>query len=105
MKTKLLALLLFAGSSLFAGTRVFIGVGVGAPARGYYAPPPPALYSYRAPVYTRPVIHGLADIGIRPDRDITGGPAIGPGRLTRAHAGMHRATTDIATIPAIGGAN
>jgi hypothetical protein len=58
MKTKLLASLLFAGSSLFAGTRVFFGVGVGAPGPGYYggyyAPPPPALYSYAAPVYARP---------------------------------------------------
>jgi hypothetical protein len=38
MKTRLLPALLLAGSSLFAGTRVFIGVGVG----GYPAAPPPA---------------------------------------------------------------
>ncbi|HEX7361772.1 MAG TPA: hypothetical protein VF283_14880 [Bryobacteraceae bacterium] len=46
MKTKLLALFLLAGSSMFAG--VFVGVRVGPPARGYYvaAPPPPPLVSY-----------------------------------------------------------
>jgi hypothetical protein len=37
MKTKLLALMLFAGSSMFAGTHISIGFGVG----GYYPPPPP----------------------------------------------------------------
>ena len=38
MKTKLLALILLAGSSLFAGTRMFVGVGgFGYP---YYAAPP-----------------------------------------------------------------
>jgi len=49
MKTKLLALLLLAGSSMFAGARVYFGVGVGAP--GYYvATPPPAPYvSYATP--------------------------------------------------------
>jgi WXXGXW repeat (2 copies) len=41
MKAKLLALLLLAGSSMFAGTRVFFGVGFGGLAYGYYAPPPP----------------------------------------------------------------
>ena len=38
MKTKLLTLLLLASSSIFAGPRVFFGIGVGG---GYYAPPPP----------------------------------------------------------------
>jgi hypothetical protein len=50
MKTKLLALLLLAGGSLFAGTRVFFGVGFGAP--GYYVappPPPPSAVAYVAP--------------------------------------------------------
>jgi len=42
MKTKLFALLLVAGSSLFAAGHFSIGVGIGvAPAYGYYAPPPP----------------------------------------------------------------
>ncbi len=42
MKGKLLALLLLAGSSLFAGSRVFVGIGVGGGYYpGYYAPPPP----------------------------------------------------------------
>jgi len=43
MKTKLLVLLLLAGSSVFAGTRFFVGVGVGGGYYpGYYAAPPPA---------------------------------------------------------------
>jgi len=41
MKIKFLALMLLAGSSLFAGPRVVIGVGVGGYGYGYYAPPPP----------------------------------------------------------------
>lgn len=51
MKTKLLAIFLLAGSSLFAGPRVFFGVGVGVPAYGYYAasPPPAPVVSYAAP--------------------------------------------------------
>jgi hypothetical protein len=39
MKTKLLALILLAGSTAFAGSRVFFGLSVGGPV--YYAPPPP----------------------------------------------------------------
>ncbi len=51
MKAKLLALVLLAGSSLFAGPRVFIGVGVG----GYVAPPPPPpVVSYYLPPAPRP---------------------------------------------------
>ena len=53
MKTKLFALLLLAGSSLFAGPRVFVGVGLGVPAYGYYAPPPPVV-PYAAPAYAPP---------------------------------------------------
>lgn len=51
MKTKLLVLLLLAGGSLFAGPRVFFGVGIGGPAYGYYAAPPPVapVVSYAAP--------------------------------------------------------
>jgi len=43
MKGKLLAILLLAGTSLFAGPRISIGIGIGGPAYGYgyYAPPPP----------------------------------------------------------------
>jgi hypothetical protein len=43
MKSKLLALMLLAGSAAFAGPRIAVGVGVGfgAPV-GYYAAPPPA---------------------------------------------------------------
>ncbi len=58
MKTKLLALLLLAGSSVFAGTRFYVGVGIGgyapAPAPVWaYTPPPAPLAMYRplAPGY------------------------------------------------------
>ncbi len=59
MKTKLLAIFLLAGSSMFAGSRFFFGVGVGG---GYYtpapivayAPPPAPLVTYAPPVYARP---------------------------------------------------
>jgi len=44
MKTKLLALLLLASSSLFAA-HVFIGIGVG----GYVLAPPPPVVTYVAP--------------------------------------------------------
>src|SRR5438105_10587491 len=37
MKTKLLAVLLLAGSSVFAGTRFFVGFGTGGYYPGYYA--------------------------------------------------------------------
>ena len=51
MKTKLLAVLLIGGSSLFAETHFSIRVGVGAPAAtyGYYAPLPPPPISYEQP--------------------------------------------------------
>jgi len=58
MKTKLLAILLLAGSSVFAGPRVFFGVGFGG---GYYAPPPPApVVSYYVPPAPAP---GYAWVG------------------------------------------
>ena len=47
MKTKLLILLLLAGSSLFARTRVFVSVGIGNAYPGYYGPPP--VYAYAPP--------------------------------------------------------
>ena len=53
MKTKLLAVLLLAGSSMFAGTRFYFGVNVGPSyVHRVYAPPPPVV-RYYAPV--RPV--------------------------------------------------
>jgi len=63
MKTKILALFLLVGSSVFAGPRVFFGVGIGGPAFGYgygyryYAPPPPPpAYGYAwVPGYYYPV--------------------------------------------------
>ena len=70
MKSKLLALVLLAGGSLFAGPRVFVGVGFGG---GYVvAPPPPApiVGAYVPPVpgpgyafvagYHYPVVGGYA---------------------------------------------
>lgn len=57
MKTKLLALLLLAGSSVFAGPRVFVGIGFGGygygPPEAVYAPPPPPVV-YAAPPYPGP---------------------------------------------------
>jgi hypothetical protein len=65
MKTKLLAVLLLAGSSIFASPRVVFGVGIGV--GGYYpapvvsyAPPPPAPAAYAVPVAPGP---GLSWIG------------------------------------------
>src|SRR5262249_31566465 len=54
MKTKLLAVLLLAGGSLFARVHLSVGVGIG-PGYGYYLPPPPP-----PPVvtYVRPVAPG-----------------------------------------------
>ncbi len=45
MKTKLLALVLLAGSSLFARPHVFFGIGVG----GYGPPPRPVAVAYVPP--------------------------------------------------------
>jgi hypothetical protein len=60
MKTKLFAILLLAGSSLFARTHIAIGVGFGG--YGYYPPPPVAVYApppapyvgYAVPAYPGP---------------------------------------------------
>ena len=51
MKTKLMALLILAGScAAFAGPHVFVGFGFGYPAPvAVYAPPPPPVY-YAPPV-------------------------------------------------------
>jgi hypothetical protein len=50
MKTKLFVLALLAGSAVFAGTRVFVGVGIGAPGPAYYLPPPhPPVVAYVPP--------------------------------------------------------
>ena len=51
MKTKLAVILLLAGCSMFAGTRFFVGVGVGGYGPGYYvaAPPHPPPVAYYAP--------------------------------------------------------
>src|SRR6266571_234320 len=43
MKTKLLALALLTGGSLFAETHFSFGIGIGGYAPGYYAPPPPVV--------------------------------------------------------------
>ena len=54
MKTKLFALLLLAGSTMFARTHFFVGIGIGGYAPGYYAaplppPPPPPVVAYAPP--------------------------------------------------------
>ncbi len=49
MKTKLLAVLLLAGTSLFASPRVFFGVGISNYGPAYYAPPPPPIVAYAPP--------------------------------------------------------
>lgn len=55
MKSKLLALFLLAGSSVFARTYFGFGVGIGG---GFYAPPPPPPpVTYAAPYYARPGYH------------------------------------------------
>ena len=50
MRTKVLAILLLAGGSLFADPHVFVGVGIGG-FGGYYAapPPPPPPVAYASP--------------------------------------------------------
>jgi len=40
MKTKLLAMMLLAGGSMFAETRFSIGIGFGGHGAGFYQPPP-----------------------------------------------------------------
>ena len=47
MKTKLLAVMLLAGGSLFAETHFSIGIGIGT--LGYYAPPPPPVAACAPP--------------------------------------------------------
>ncbi len=51
MKSKLLIGMLLAGSSLFAATRISIGVGIGNPGFGYVAPPPVVAYRTPSPGY------------------------------------------------------
>jgi hypothetical protein len=47
MKTKLLAMMLLAGGSMFAQTRFSVGVGIGGYSAGVYQQPPP--YGYGVP--------------------------------------------------------
>ncbi|MBV8847086.1 MAG: YXWGXW repeat-containing protein [Bryobacterales bacterium] len=57
MKTKILALLLLGATSMFAGPRWSIGIGVGgfAPFGGFYAAaPPPAPFVAPAPAFASP---------------------------------------------------
>lgn len=63
MKTKMLMILLLAGTSLFARGHISIGIGLGgyypygyyyAPPPVYYAPPPPAYYAPPAAPYYAP---------------------------------------------------
>ena len=64
MKLRLFGLLVLAGSTMFAGPRVFVGVGIGAPPPPVvaYAPPMPGpgytwIAGYYAPVGPRWVWH------------------------------------------------
>ena len=49
MKTKLLAMMLLAGGSMFAQTRVSIGIGLGGHGAGFYQPPPSYAYASNIP--------------------------------------------------------
>jgi hypothetical protein len=54
MKSKLLALMLLAGGTMFAGSHFSVGVNIGGPAyysQPYYLPPPPPVpaYAYSIP--------------------------------------------------------
>jgi WXXGXW repeat (2 copies) len=55
MKSKILALFLLAGSTMFAGTHFAVGIGVGV-GGGYYvpAPPPPPVVTYAPGYYAQP---------------------------------------------------
>jgi hypothetical protein len=53
MRTKLFALLLLAGGSLFAETHLSIGIGLGTPYYYDYAPPPPVI-AYAPPLCPGP---------------------------------------------------
>ncbi len=72
MKSKLLAVLLLAGTSMFAGPRVFFGLGVGpvyapAPVVAYANPPAPvaAAYAWRPGYWARPPYAGAYWVGPR----------------------------------------
>jgi hypothetical protein len=55
MKSKLLTLMFLAGSAAFAGPRIFVGVGFGAPAPvAVYAPPPAPVVAPYVPVAPEP---------------------------------------------------
>jgi hypothetical protein len=47
MKSKLLVMMLLAGSSLFGENHFSIGIGIGVP--GYWSPPPPPVVYYAPP--------------------------------------------------------
>jgi hypothetical protein len=88
MKTKLLAVLLLAGASAFAGPRVFVGVGFGGYHHGYayraypyraYVPAP--IVAYEAPIPVAPAYYGPAYY--EP-------PMPGPGYVWIAGWGGHR---------------
>ena len=49
MKTRLLVLLLIVGSTMFAATRIVVGVGLGVGGHGYYAAPRAAVVAYVPP--------------------------------------------------------
>jgi len=66
MKTKVLVILLLAGTCVFARTRVAIGIGIGGGYYpGYYSAPPPVVYAPPAPYYApAPVYAAPASVWI-----------------------------------------
>jgi hypothetical protein len=77
MKTKILAGLLLGASALAAAPRFSIGIGVGVPVRGYYAP---------APVYLAPApVYGYGPAYVAPSYGFTAGywEGYGPHRVWR----------------------
>lgn len=80
MKTKLLAVLLLAGSSLFAAPRVFVGIGVGI--GGYVGPAyaPPAVRVAVVPPCPGPGYAWVGGYWYRMARATPGAPATGLAR-------------------------
>ena len=101
MKTKLLVLLLLVGTSLFAGPRVFVGIGVGGFGYGpaYYAPPPPPPVAYVPPI-PAPGYNRVAGYWYPVGPDGPGARVTGVVRVMSP-----RITWDPATTAALTGAN
>jgi hypothetical protein len=64
MKFKLFALLLLCGTSVFAGTHFYVGVGVGGFGGWGYYPPAPPVYSYAYPAPAYPAVAPAGSVWI-----------------------------------------